>query len=207
MRACPASGASRPMISRMVVDLPAPFGPRKPVTCPAGTSKLRSSAAGGERPGGAGRGHDGPGDPWGCARRAAPATGRAGRLRPQTAALLPGYSGRAGAAAAGGAVPVARLADCLPDRPAAAAGAGPVAGGSAAGGGAADLLLRGRAAVSAAGAVADVGADAGPGLAVGGARLGEARGRHRRADRRNREPGGGRGLAARPSRASRAGRT
>src|SRR5665811_1344789 len=30
---------------RMVVVLPAPFGPRKPYTCPAATSRLRSSTA------------------------------------------------------------------------------------------------------------------------------------------------------------------
>jgi hypothetical protein len=30
---------------RIVVDLPAPFGPRKPVTLPGSTSKLRSSTA------------------------------------------------------------------------------------------------------------------------------------------------------------------
>ena len=31
-RPCPTSGASRPRIIRIVVDLPAPLGPRKPVT-------------------------------------------------------------------------------------------------------------------------------------------------------------------------------
>ncbi len=41
----PDVGASRPTINRMVVDFPAPFGPRKPVTRPSGTMKLRSSAA------------------------------------------------------------------------------------------------------------------------------------------------------------------
>src|SRR5580692_2803157 len=41
----PASGASRPMIIRIVVDLPDPFGPRNPVTCPGFTSKDRSSTA------------------------------------------------------------------------------------------------------------------------------------------------------------------
>ena len=30
---------------RMVVVLPAPFGPRKPVTCPGRTVKLRPSTA------------------------------------------------------------------------------------------------------------------------------------------------------------------
>jgi hypothetical protein len=29
----------------MVVDFPAPFGPRKPVTLPGSTTKLRSSTA------------------------------------------------------------------------------------------------------------------------------------------------------------------
>src|SRR4029077_17906081 len=41
----PAVGASRPRIIRMVVDLPAPFGPRKPVTLPGFTSKDRLSTA------------------------------------------------------------------------------------------------------------------------------------------------------------------
>ncbi len=40
------SPRSRPSISRIVVDLPAPFGPRKPVTTPGFTSKLRSTTAG-----------------------------------------------------------------------------------------------------------------------------------------------------------------
>ena len=43
--ACRRVGASRPMIMRIVVDLPAPFGPRKPVTIPGRTVKLRSSTA------------------------------------------------------------------------------------------------------------------------------------------------------------------
>ena len=43
--ALPADGRSSPMTIRMVVDLPAPFGPRKPVTFPASTSKVRSSTA------------------------------------------------------------------------------------------------------------------------------------------------------------------
>src|SRR5262249_20999460 len=43
--ACPASGWSRPKISRMVVDFPDPFGPRKPVTRPGRTSKLSASTA------------------------------------------------------------------------------------------------------------------------------------------------------------------
>ena len=33
----PDVGRSSPMIMRMVVDFPAPFGPRKPVTRPAST--------------------------------------------------------------------------------------------------------------------------------------------------------------------------
>src|ERR1700686_2542156 len=41
----PASGASSPMIIRMVVDLPDPLGPRNPVTWPGFTSKDRSSTA------------------------------------------------------------------------------------------------------------------------------------------------------------------
>ena len=41
----PDVGRSSPMIMRMVVDLPAPFGPRKPVTCPAWTVKLTPSTA------------------------------------------------------------------------------------------------------------------------------------------------------------------
>src|SRR6202000_1298625 len=41
----PASGASNPKIIRIVVDLPAPFGPRKPVTRPGWTEKERSSTA------------------------------------------------------------------------------------------------------------------------------------------------------------------
>ena len=45
MVARPRSGASSPMIIRMVVDFPDPFGPRKPVTTPGRTSKLRPSTA------------------------------------------------------------------------------------------------------------------------------------------------------------------
>jgi len=41
----PELGASRPMIIRMVVDLPDPFGPRKPVTWPGATSKESWSTA------------------------------------------------------------------------------------------------------------------------------------------------------------------
>ena len=39
------SGRVSPTIIRMVVDLPAPFGPTKPVTRPAATVKVRSSTA------------------------------------------------------------------------------------------------------------------------------------------------------------------
>ena len=41
----PEVGISRPVHMRMVVDLPEPFGPKKPVTWPSGTVKLRSSTA------------------------------------------------------------------------------------------------------------------------------------------------------------------
>src|SRR6478672_3202221 len=41
----PAVGATRPRTIRSVVLLPAPFGPRKPVTAPGRTSKLRSFTA------------------------------------------------------------------------------------------------------------------------------------------------------------------
>src|SRR5215467_2548847 len=41
----PAVGSSRPAIIRIVVDLPAPFGPRKPVTTPGGTTKSSPSTA------------------------------------------------------------------------------------------------------------------------------------------------------------------
>ena len=44
-RARPEVGAARPRMIRMVVVLPAPFGPRKPVTWPGRTVKLRSSTA------------------------------------------------------------------------------------------------------------------------------------------------------------------
>ena len=40
------SPRSRPSISRMVVDLPAPFGPRKPVTVPGRTSNDSPDTAG-----------------------------------------------------------------------------------------------------------------------------------------------------------------
>ncbi len=42
---CPEVGVSRPTIIRMVVDLPAPFGPRNPVTRPSGTTKVSPSTA------------------------------------------------------------------------------------------------------------------------------------------------------------------
>jgi hypothetical protein len=45
MVAEPLVALSSPMITRMVVDFPAPFGPRKPVTWPDGTVKLRASTA------------------------------------------------------------------------------------------------------------------------------------------------------------------
>src|SRR5262252_3299148 len=41
----PAVGSSRPAIIRIVVDLPAPFGPRKPVTMPGWTTKSSPSTA------------------------------------------------------------------------------------------------------------------------------------------------------------------
>ena len=44
-RARPAVAVSRPRIIRIVVDLPAPFGPRKPVTWPAETVRSRASTA------------------------------------------------------------------------------------------------------------------------------------------------------------------
>ena len=44
-RDVPAVGASRPMIMRMVVDLPEPLGPRNPVTWPGETSKTSWSTA------------------------------------------------------------------------------------------------------------------------------------------------------------------
>ena len=36
----PADGGMKPVIMRMVVDLPAPLGPRKPSTSPFSTVKL-----------------------------------------------------------------------------------------------------------------------------------------------------------------------
>jgi hypothetical protein len=44
-RCGPAGGRSRPSIMRIVIDLPAPLGPRKPVTVPGSTVKLTSSTA------------------------------------------------------------------------------------------------------------------------------------------------------------------
>ena len=44
-RTDPEVGVSRPRIIRMVVDLPAPLGPRKPVTRPGWTVKEISSTA------------------------------------------------------------------------------------------------------------------------------------------------------------------
>ena len=41
----PWVGAASPRRTRIVVDLPAPFGPRNPVTDPCGTAKLRSWTA------------------------------------------------------------------------------------------------------------------------------------------------------------------
>src|SRR3954447_7941913 len=41
----PAAGRSRPRIMRIVVDLPAPLGPRKPVTTPGSTVNVRPSTA------------------------------------------------------------------------------------------------------------------------------------------------------------------
>ncbi len=43
--AVPAEGARKPVIIFIVVDLPAPFGPRKPSTSPRATVKLTSSTA------------------------------------------------------------------------------------------------------------------------------------------------------------------
>jgi len=40
----PDVGRSRPMIIRMVVDLPAPFGPRNPVTDPGAMVELTPTA-------------------------------------------------------------------------------------------------------------------------------------------------------------------
>src|SRR5512146_1741529 len=45
MSAVPLVGEARPRITRIVVVLPAPFGPRKPVTFPGWTAKLSPSTA------------------------------------------------------------------------------------------------------------------------------------------------------------------
>ena len=45
MVALPASGRVSPTMIRKVVDFPAPFGPRKPVTRPGRAVKLTSSTA------------------------------------------------------------------------------------------------------------------------------------------------------------------
>ena len=43
--ASPEDGGVRPAIIRIAVDLPAPFGPRNPVTLPVRTWKVMSSTA------------------------------------------------------------------------------------------------------------------------------------------------------------------
>jgi hypothetical protein len=43
--AVPALGRTKPRIMRIVVVFPDPFGPRKPVTTPRETSKLKVSTA------------------------------------------------------------------------------------------------------------------------------------------------------------------
>src|SRR2546428_2208653 len=45
MVARPQVGSARPSSSRMVVDFPAPFGPRNPVMRPGASSKVRSLTA------------------------------------------------------------------------------------------------------------------------------------------------------------------
>jgi hypothetical protein len=45
MVAVPAVGRSSPRISRIVVVLPAPLGPRNPVTIPGSIEQVRSSTA------------------------------------------------------------------------------------------------------------------------------------------------------------------
>ena len=44
-RTVPLVGRSSPAITRIVVDFPAPFGPRNPVTTPGSTTKLSPSTA------------------------------------------------------------------------------------------------------------------------------------------------------------------
>ena len=45
IRTVPAVGCRMPAIMRMVVVLPAPFGPRKPKSSPAGTTRSRERTA------------------------------------------------------------------------------------------------------------------------------------------------------------------
>jgi hypothetical protein len=45
MVAVPDVGTVRPTMTRIVVDLPAPFGPRKPVTVPGRAEKEMESTA------------------------------------------------------------------------------------------------------------------------------------------------------------------
>ena len=45
MVAAPLVGTARPTRQRMLVDLPAPLGPRKPLMVPGATSKLMPSTA------------------------------------------------------------------------------------------------------------------------------------------------------------------
>ncbi len=45
MVACPALGRVSPVMTRMVVDLPAPLGPRNPVTRPEVAVKVTSWTA------------------------------------------------------------------------------------------------------------------------------------------------------------------
>src|ERR1700687_6357157 len=42
---CPAEGAMKPPIMRMVVDFPAPLAPRNPSTSPGATENVKSSTA------------------------------------------------------------------------------------------------------------------------------------------------------------------
>ena len=44
-QASPRVGIRNPVMMRMVVDLPAPLGPRKPTISPCSTDKLMSSTA------------------------------------------------------------------------------------------------------------------------------------------------------------------
>src|SRR5215210_140959 len=45
IKICPLTGRSKPDMMLRSVDLPAPFGPIRPVTTPRGTSKLTSESA------------------------------------------------------------------------------------------------------------------------------------------------------------------